>query len=201
MKIGIIGTGRMATGLGRRWANAQHQVMFGSRDAARAEALAREIGANASGGTQQAAVDFGDVVVLTTPWNATEETVKALNLDGKVMIETTNNFSGDDSVPTTVLIQRWTPKAKVVKAYNAVFWQILHAPQENARARGTVFIVGDDAEAKRIAAEVIADTGFDAVDAGAAVNAHHLEKLASFIIELGYAQGQGTNISYAIARI
>ncbi len=199
MNVGIIGTGRMATGLGRRWANAGHAVKFGSRDVAKAQALADEIGAHATSGTQQEAVDFGEIVVLTTPWNATEATVKALDLAGKVVIEITNNFSGDDALPTTALIQSWAPAAKFVKAYNTVFWQILHAPLSSVR--GTTFIVGDDADAKRAAAELIADSGFDAVDAGGAQNAHHLEKLASFIIELAYAQGHGTNISYGLVRL
>ena len=49
MKVAIIGTGNMGTGLGRQLAAAGHEVIVGSRDPERARAKAEEIGAGAHG--------------------------------------------------------------------------------------------------------------------------------------------------------
>ena len=49
MKVAIIGTGNMGTGLGRQFAAGGHEVIVGSRDAQRARAKAAEIGASGAG--------------------------------------------------------------------------------------------------------------------------------------------------------
>lgn len=201
MKIGIIGTGKMAKGLGRRWANAGHEVLFGSRDAEKAKALATEIGGNASGGSQQEAVNFSDVIVLAVPWDAAEATLKSLNgLAGKTLIETTNNFVDRNPVSTTERISGWAIGAKVVKAFNGVFWQILHGDPA-AQARADVLIAGDDASAKQTTAQLVTDAGFNAVDMGGAKNAHFLEEWAFLVIELAYGQGMGTNIGLKVMKV
>jgi hypothetical protein len=94
----------------------------------------------------------------------------------------------------------WARGARVVKAFNTVFFQILHADQTSGE-RGTVVIVGDDAEAKRIVGGLIRDAGFEPLDAGGLKNAHHIDNLAALIVELGYGQGQGTNIAYKLVRL
>lgn len=202
MKIGIIGTGRMASGLGRRWANAGHEVFFGSREPAKARQLAAAIGANAQGGSQAQAVSFSDTLLLTTPWDATEATLRSLgSLAGKVVIETTNNFVDQHPVSTTERIMSWAPGVQVVKAFNTIFWQILHADPASAQSRPDVFIVGDAAAAKAVTAQWVAAAGFHAVDAGPASNAHHLENLAFFVIELAYSQQYGTDIGFQLVRV
>lgn len=201
MKIGIIGTGKMGSGLGRRWANAGHEVMFGSRDPAKAQQLAAQIGANASGGSQADAVNFADVLVLVTPWDRTESVLRSLgSLRGKIVIETTNNYTDQNPLSTTERIMQWAPGAKVVKAFNGVFSQIIHADLAAQKARADVFIAGDDAGAKAITSQLVEDAGFRAVDAGPAKNARHLENMAFFIIELGYNQGWGTKAGFQVVQ-
>ncbi len=202
MKIGIIGTGRMSGGLGKRWAKAGHDVMFGSRDPQKAQALAAQIGANAHGGSQQDAITFADVLLLATPFDKTEAALRELgSLAGKVLIETTNNYVDNNPVSTTERIMQWSPSARVVKAFNTVFWQIIHSDPAEAKSRPDVYIVGDDADAKEITAQWVEAAGFHAVDAGPAKNAHHLENLAYFIIEMGYQQKMGTDIGFKIVKI
>ncbi len=124
MKIGIIGTGRMSSGLGKRWVAGGHEVMFGSRDPAKARALAAQIGGGAHGGSQADAVSFAGVLLLATPFDQTEAALRDLgSLAGKVVIETTNNFVDKNPVSTTERIMQWSPGARVVKAFNGVFWQ------------------------------------------------------------------------------
>jgi 8-hydroxy-5-deazaflavin:NADPH oxidoreductase len=50
VKIGVIGTGNMGRAVGLGWAGGGHEVLFGSRDIARAEAIARRGLASARGG-------------------------------------------------------------------------------------------------------------------------------------------------------
>jgi predicted dinucleotide-binding enzyme len=68
MKIGIIGSGKMGTGLGRLWAQNGHYVMFSySRRPEKLQDLVREIGSHARSGSTEDAVRYGDVVLLAAP--------------------------------------------------------------------------------------------------------------------------------------
>lgn len=200
MNIGIIGTGRIGTGLAKRWTEAGHRVLLGSRDAGKAAGIAAEFGAQ--GGTYQQAVDFGEVVVLTTPWEATEEALRSLTgLAGKTLIETTNKLRDPRPETSTELIARWADGAQVVKAFNTVFAQIIHTPPAERLAQASVPMVGDHAAAKATAAWLIRDAGFDPLDAGSLANARHIENLAAFIIALGYGEGLGTGLSYRFVKV
>lgn len=203
MNIGIIGTGRIGTGLAKHWAKAGHSIMFGSREPDKAQAVATEIGGGAQGGTQEAVAAFGEVVLLAVPWNAAETVARALPLDGKIVIDCTNDLSparAATTVGTAQEVAQWAGGARVVKAFNTVFFQILHAEQ-TSDARGTVFIVGDDAAAKSIVGGLINDAGFEPFDVGGLKNAYHIDRLAALIVELGYGQGHGTNIAYKLLRL
>ena len=202
MKIGIIGTGRMASGLGKRWADAGHEVLFGSRVPDRARTLAAQIGGAAQGGSQADAVNFADVLLLATPFDQTEAVLRDLgSLAGKVVIEITNNFVDNDPASTTERIMQWSPGARVVKAFNGVFWQQIHAAPAPADQRPDVFMAGDDAAAKQITAQWIEAAGYHAVDAGPAKNARHLENLAFFIIEMAYGQSMGPGAGLKIVQV
>src|SRR2546425_12235290 len=69
MDIGIIGSGKMGTGLGRLWAKHGHHVMFSySRRPKKLENLVLEIGSHARSGTPRDAVGFANVLFLAVPW-------------------------------------------------------------------------------------------------------------------------------------
>jgi predicted dinucleotide-binding enzyme len=78
MNIGIIGTGDVGSALGRLWAGRGHAIMFGSRDpqSARVRALLATIGTGARAGSAREATQFGAVVVLATPFHATEAAIR-----------------------------------------------------------------------------------------------------------------------------
>ena len=61
-------------------------------------------------------------------------------------------------------------------------------------------MAGDDADAKAVIAGLINDAGFDAFDVGDAASAHHLEKLAAFIIDMGYGRGMGPQINFKVSK-
>jgi predicted dinucleotide-binding enzyme len=201
MNIGIIGTGRMGTGLAKHWVKIGHNIMLGSRDPEKARAIAAEIGVQS--GTQAEATGFGEVVVLATPWNATEAVARSLPLVGKIVIDCTNDLSpvrGETLRGTAQEVAEWAAGAKVVKAFNTVFFQILHAEQTSDE-RGTIFIAGDDAGAKSVVGGLIRDAGFEPCDVGGLKNSHYIDKLAALIVEIGYGQGHGTNIAFKLLRL
>ncbi len=92
MRIGIVGAGRIGGNAARLFAKAGHEVLVSfSRDADRLGALAAETGGRT--GTPREAVEFGDVVLLSVPWLLVDEVLaQAGSLDGKIVIDTTNQF-------------------------------------------------------------------------------------------------------------
>ena len=99
MKIGIIGSGRIGGNAGKLFARAGHEVLFSfSRDRAKLDALAEEVGNGARAGTPEEATRFGEVVMLSVPWSLVDEALEAAGpLDGKVLIDTTNQFGRDEN--------------------------------------------------------------------------------------------------------
>src|SRR5260370_42662999 len=95
MRIGIIGTGNVGSAVGTRWALAGHDVMFGARDAKspKVQALVAAAGKSARAGTVPEAAAVGPVVVLATPFEATESAIRqAGDPGGKVEIDCTNQL-------------------------------------------------------------------------------------------------------------
>ena len=73
LKIGMIGSGKVGSALGRVWAQAGHPVMFSSRNLDNDRKLTAEIGANAHAGTPSEAAAFGEVLVFAVPYGALPE--------------------------------------------------------------------------------------------------------------------------------
>jgi 8-hydroxy-5-deazaflavin:NADPH oxidoreductase len=86
MKVAIIGTGKMGRGFAQSLA-AKHEVLVGSRDPSRARVIATKTGA-AEGVSYADASVGADVVILTVPWHAMDETLAQLgDLDGVVVVD------------------------------------------------------------------------------------------------------------------
>src|SRR5579871_3121558 len=92
MKIGVIGTGNMGQALGLRWAQNGHQVLFGSRDRAKADAIASRAAAQAWGGDFEDAAEFGDVVLYTVRDIPPSKLLRnPRSLAGKIVIDCNNS--------------------------------------------------------------------------------------------------------------
>lgn len=205
MNIGTIGSGRMANGLTRLWAKAGHHLLIGSRDAGKAQSVAdaarRATGGSITGGTYTDAVHFSEVLLLATPWSATREVIAALPpLREKMIVECTNYFGPDTGEgATTEQIARWTHGARVVKAFNTLFFDLLE--RETLDDRPTVFMAGDDMPAKAIVSQLILDARCEPVDAGPLAAARYLDALGQFIVHLGMMRGMGRGISYKLIHL
>ncbi|ETD83397.1 NADPH-dependent F420 reductase [Rhodobacter capsulatus] len=208
MKISILGTGNMGAGLAGALAAAGHEVALGARDPAKAAALATKIGAGAVGGGIAAAAALSDVIVLALPFGAMAETLsEAGDLTGKVLIDISNPISADfrdlvigHTTSAAEEVQKQAPQARVVKAFNTVFAQVL--PQEaRTGAAVQVFVASDDAEAKATVAALATALGFAPVDAGPLTNSRFLEPVGAMNIHFGYFLGRGPVVAPAWVQV
>src|SRR5262245_46259648 len=98
MNIGIIGSGNIGGLLGKLWAQAGHKVLFSSRHPRSLRYLVKEAGHNASRGSVDDAIEFGDVILLSIPYGMTEEFGRehADPMAGKIVIDTGNPYPERD---------------------------------------------------------------------------------------------------------
>ena len=163
MKIGIVGTGKMGRGFAEAL-SATHQVTVGSRDPERARTVAAKTGA-ASGATYAEAAATADVVILTVPWSAMEETLAELgDLHDTVVVDVSYPYNKRErealkSRSTAELIQERLPAARVFKGWNHVHARHLTAPEIDGIA-SSVLIAGDDDDGKEAVFTLARDMGF-----------------------------------------
>jgi predicted dinucleotide-binding enzyme len=181
--ISIIGTGGMAAAIGGLAAKAGHTVEVMSRDAAKAQALAEQVGAGATTGTFGAA-PAGDIVILAVPYSAVLDVVKQYGeeLAGKVLVDITNPVASDhtsfvtpgDSFGALEIVKAAPADAKVVKAFNTLFSHVLAAGPVPGHPLD-VFIAGDDEHAKARVSAFIESLGLRPMDTGPLPMAKTLE--------------------------
>ena len=194
MKIAIVGAGNVGRAVASGLAKAGHTVVVTATNAARAQAVADEVGGSAAG-VAEAARD-ADVIVLAVPYSAVADVTRQLGdiAAGKVVIDATNPLNADMSAMVVTSrsgaeeVQAQLPGAHVVKAFNTVF----AAKQPDPVTDGTVldgFYAGDDENAKDIVKDLLAGIGFSPIDAGPLTQARALEHMAFLNISLNAANG------------
>lgn len=187
MKIGIVGAGRIGGNLASLWAKKRHSVMLSySREPENLEQRASAIGALASSGSVREAAEFGEVVLFSVPWTRVEEVLEEIGsdaLDGKVLVDTTNQFGGggledlpDGKTAAQVNAARMPSGVKYVKAFNTLTAGFQgSAAGRSGDERVAMFFCGDDDEAKETVKKLIREIGFAPVDAGGLADAAVME--------------------------
>ena len=190
MKIGIIGSGVVAQTLAAGFVRHGHAVTLGTRDPGKLAAFAAKTpGVRIASSAE--AVAFGDVAVLAVKGSAALQAARDAGaaLDGKPVLDTTNPIA--DAAPVDGVLPYFTgpneslmerlqqahPKARFVKAFNSVGAGRMVDP-DFAGGPPTMFIAGDDAGAKSVAAQLLDEVGWDVADMGGAVAARAIEPLA-----------------------
>lgn len=207
MKIGILGTGSVASNLAQGWTRAGHDVKLGSRAPAQAREKAAKLG-QVTVGTPPEAAAHGEVVAIAVPWRNLSETLQAVGapkLKGKIVIDATNvltpayELAVGHTTSGAEELAKQLPGAKVFKAFNTVFAEHMSTGKINGTPIAA-FVAGDDEKAKQVVLGLARDIGFDAVDAGPLRNARYLEPFGMQNIALGYGLKMGSGIGFALLR-
>ncbi|POA80385.1 NADP oxidoreductase [Pseudomonas sp. FW305-E2] len=176
MRIGVIGAGWLGGTVGRLWVKAGHEVMFSSRNPDKLEAMARELGPRASVGQPLAAAEFGTVLLLAVPFEALPQVGRDLRsaYRGKIVLDSTNPWGANSAdvyrearelgVAQTVV--KYMPGARLVRAFSAVDATVVETSASRTGGRIGMPIASDDAEAMRVAADLVRDAGCDPVVVG-----------------------------------
>jgi predicted dinucleotide-binding enzyme len=151
-------------------------VLSNSRGPETLKGLVSELGPQARAATAEQAAQAGDIVVVTIPLKNIGD-VPAAPLAGKIVIDTNNYYPqrdgripelDDERTTTSELLQQHLPQSKIVKAFNHIYAAALTTDGQPAGTpnRRALAIAGEDADAKRVVAELIDRFGFDVVDMG-----------------------------------
>ncbi|MCB4756169.1 MAG: NADPH-dependent F420 reductase [Elusimicrobia bacterium] len=207
MKIAVMGTGQVGMPLGLGWAKAGHDVVFGVQHPAD-ELFKNQLsktGLKLSALSLKEAAAFGEVIVLAIPWLAAEEVLRAAgNLANKIIIDPINpiqeglkGLSVGLTTSAAEKVAQWAPKARVVKAFNAIATANLNNPTIKGKSL-TLFLCGDDPSAKKVTARLGEDLGFEICDCGPLHVARYLEPMAMLLVHLAAIEKKGADIAFKL---
>lgn len=203
MKIGVLGTGMVGQVLATGFLEHGHQVMIGTRDPGK---MSDWLDKNPKGrvGSHKETAAWADLVVLATKGSAAETVIRlcdSRDLAGKVVIDTTNPIADeppqngvlkffttlDDSLMER--LQRIDPAAHFVKAFNSVGNAFMVDPHFS-EGKPTMFICGNDANAKKTVTGILEDLGWDTEDVGGVEAARAIEPLCMLWCAPGFTRNQ-----------
>jgi predicted dinucleotide-binding enzyme len=196
--ISIIGSGNMATAIGTRAAEHGHTVEIMSRNAAKAQALADQIGNGATVGNFGAR-PAGEIVIVAVLHTGAVDVVAHYGdgLSGKILVDITNPFNADvtglvttagDSVSRQIAAA--APEGThVVKAFNSILHDVLAQDKPV-----DVSFAGDGAEAKASVAAFLESLDMRPLDAGGIEMASVLEWAGILLVGLA-RNGAGFEIA------
>ena len=205
MQIGIIGSGIVGRVLASAFIKEGHKVMLGTRNTAKVEVVKwKNENAGAGTGTFSEAAKFGELLVLATSGTVTENAIKLAdteNFRNKTVIDATNPIAAappengvlkfftslDESLMEK--LQRLIPDAKLVKAFNSIGNSAMYKPSFSD-GKPTMFICGNDMDAKKTVTTILTDFGFETEDMGGVEAARAIEPLAILWCIPGFIRNQ-----------
>ena len=177
MKIGIIGSGNIGGTAAKLFVKVGHEVAISnSRGPESLKSFVSSVGPNIVANTVEDAIKFSEVILLAIPWRKRQELLSVSKLlDGKIVIDAMNPYSenfevidlGNSTSSEEVLKQ--IPNSRLVKAFNTIYYEHLRTkgnPNAPIEDRFTIFVAGDDPNAKATVSKLIEDIGFAPVDTG-----------------------------------
>jgi predicted dinucleotide-binding enzyme len=171
--VGIIGAGAIGKAFAQQLVKAGINVIVSnSRGPDTLAPLVDSLGSKARAGTVRQAAE-ADIVFVSTNWNRTEEALKGLNWDNRILIDATNpvllpgytlaELGGKNS---SQVVSEWAPAARVVKAFNTLLAGVLAQDPAQAGGRRVVFLSSDHDDAKAEVKQLIERLGFASIDLG-----------------------------------
>jgi predicted dinucleotide-binding enzyme len=176
MKIGILGAGNIGAIAARLFVDAGHEVaLSNSRGPESLRELVAQLGPQAQAATIAEASKFGNVVLLAVPWRSPEALPHPELLRNKIVIDAMNPYRPDGgfydlegSTSSEIVLKR-IPGSRLVKAFNTIYY--VHLADRGRKDlplddRHTIYVAGDDTEAKQVVSRLIEEIGFAPVDTG-----------------------------------
>jgi predicted dinucleotide-binding enzyme len=212
MKVGIIGSGVVGQTLAVGFVKHGHEVEIGTREPAKLKDWsAKNPGVKVKSSADVAA--FGDVVVLAVAGEAALEALQQAGaaIAGKTVIDACNPIGGEPPVNGVLSfftsqneslmeqLQKAYPAAHFVKAFNSVGNGQMINPQF-AGGRPTMFICGNDANAKRVMRQILDQFGWDTEDMGAVEAARAIEPLCKLWCIPGIGKGDWSPHAFKLLR-
>ncbi len=191
MKIGILGSGAVGQALAKGFIKHGYEVMIGTNNTEKHQELKANTGGKAAIGTFDATAKSGEIIVLAVKGTAAESALKSAgisNLKGKTVLDATNPIA--DAPPVNGVIkfftsldeslmerlQKFAPEANFVKAFSCIGNALMVNPDLGS-AKPSMFICGNNANAKKQAGVIIEKFGFETEDMGGAEAARAIEPL------------------------
>ena len=209
MKIGVIGSASVGQTLASGLKQHGHDVRIGSRTPAKLAEFSQK-SAIATGTFAEVAA-WAEALVLAVKGHAAADALTnagAANLDGKLVIDTTNPIA--DAPPEDGVLKFFTPPneslmeqlqakfpgAKLVKAFNSVGAGLMINPAFPGGAKPTMFYCGNDDGAKRTVAAIVAQFGWSGADMGTAKAARAIEPLCQLWCIPGFLRNDWTSHAF-----
>jgi 8-hydroxy-5-deazaflavin:NADPH oxidoreductase len=197
-RYGVLGSGEVGRTLAAGLREVGHEVRIGTRDPA------KHPGTSAFAEVAR----WAEALVLAVPGTAAEATLRAAggaeSVRGKLVIDPTNpigNEPPEDGVlrattgPNSSLMEQLQaafPQAKFVKAFNSVGSDLMVHPKLPG-GPPTMFICGNDADAKATVSTLLEQFGWEVADMGTAKSARAIEPLAQLWCIPGFLHDQWTH--------
>lgn len=183
--FGIIGAGNIAKAVAGHLVKAGYTVTLSSRKAPAllADTIA-SLGIGALAGTPAEAAN-ADIVLLALPWSELASLPKLTNWDERLVIDATNHYitaAPDFQVAdlngraSSEVVSEYVPGARLVKAFNTLYFKVLEADPQQTDGKRVLFISGDHADANAEVAEVIKSLGFSVIDLGTLAGGSKLQQ-------------------------
>ena len=213
MKIGVVGSGVVAQTLGAGFLKHGHEVMLGTREAAKLKDWAAK-NPRARVGDFAAAAAFGEIVVLAVGGAVALDALKlagTANIAAKTVIDATNPIGGGPPVHGVLSfftsltdslmerLQKAFPAAHFVKAFNSVGAAQTVNPHF-VGGKPTMFICGDRDEAKRAVTTLLDQFGWETADMGAVEAARAIEPLCMLWCIPGVARNDWSPHAFKLLR-
>ncbi len=199
--IGILGAGRVATALATKLAGAGHTLTLGVLDIAKASAKWQ--GPAVSFKDHAQTVSATQIVFNATPGETSLDRLATLREDlrGKILVDVSNATLRDgDGMPSSLLypnsslaehLQKALPETRVVKTLNTMLFTVMANPR-GLKVPPTVFVSGNDAQAKAVVKELLGDLGWQPEwieDLGGILTARGTEAIALLVPSIIRARG------------
>ena len=190
-KVGILGSGDVGKSLAKGFLNHGYEVVIGSDHSEKLAEFKKE-NPKLEVATFEQASHSGDILVLCVKGTVAEEIIEKVkrSLSEKTVIDTTNPIADAPPPLNGVLnffttlenslmerLQKIAPDAHFVKAFNSIGSGFMVNPNFGNGMRPTMFICGNNDDAKKKTTEILEKFGFEVEDMGRVESARAIEPL------------------------